>query len=242
MARSARPTLARMPIRAMWLLALDEDHKKTYDGLANGAKNTDEIATRTSRRWSSSSPRTSSPSPKGTSAEEDDLKIFAAIANLDDRDEAFLREAKSPMTRLKLAQSSDMGTTLTDVSTEGGKDKFSYGATGTVIRKKGGKAWDASATEIKARSTNALEYTKVLADDGKVEKGVPAGETEAQVRENAKNPKALRELLLKLTKEERAQLWTVYDKNQYLGDDAPLDQETKLTLKFMIKELEESRD
>jgi hypothetical protein len=96
-----------------------------------------------------------------------------------------------------------------------------------------------------------------ITDNGKVEKGMPVEATEvqvgkdqkllateralwafrAQVRANAQNSTALRELLLGLTQEQRAQLWTVYDKNHYLGDDAPLDPRTKLKLKFMMEEL-----
>lgn len=93
---------------------------------------------------------------------EDDLKIVAAIASLEDHDVAFLREVKSKMTRLQLAQSSDMGTTLKDTSTEIDKPQFKYGVAGTIIRKEGGIGMPATATELEARGVNALEYTKIL--------------------------------------------------------------------------------
>ncbi len=94
--------------------------------------------------------------------EENDLRIIAALARLDDRNINALRFFKSQMTRMQAAQSSDMGTTFNDVSEEGGPDKFRYGATGTIIRKKGGLGAPATETELKARKTNALEYKKIL--------------------------------------------------------------------------------
>ena len=94
--------------------------------------------------------------------EEDDLKIFAALSQLPDRDEEVLRAMGAQMTLLKLAQASDMGTTFADLSEEGGPDKFRYGHTGTIIRAKGGIGKPATPAEIKARATNALEYKKIL--------------------------------------------------------------------------------
>ena len=95
--------------------------------------------------------------------EEDDLKIFAALNQLPDRDEAVLRAMGAQMTLLKLAQASDMGTTFADLSDAGGPDKFRYGHTGTIIRAKGAIGRPATPAEIKARATNALEYKKILA-------------------------------------------------------------------------------
>jgi hypothetical protein len=94
--------------------------------------------------------------------EEDDLRILAALARLDDRNINALRFFKSHMTRMQAAQSSDMGTTFNDLSKEGGPDTFKYGATGTIIRKKGGIGVPATEAELKARKTNALEYKKIL--------------------------------------------------------------------------------
>lgn len=94
--------------------------------------------------------------------EEDDLRIFAALSALKDADEQVLRMMASQLTRIKLAQGSDMGTSFVDVSEEGGPDNFKYGSTGTVIRMKGGMAKAATDTELKARATNALEYKKIL--------------------------------------------------------------------------------
>ncbi len=94
--------------------------------------------------------------------EEDDLKVFAALNQLPDRDRDLLRRMGAEMTRLKLAQASDMGTTYADVSKVFGLDEFQYGQTGTIIRRKGGIGMPATPAEIKARETNALEYKKIL--------------------------------------------------------------------------------
>jgi hypothetical protein len=97
---------------------------------------------------------------------EDDLRILAALAKLDDRDEAEIRQLKSEITRLKLAQSSDMGTVYVDVSTgRFAPGKFRYGITGTIIRAKGTTGQDATAEELAARRTNALKYKSILDDD-----------------------------------------------------------------------------
>src|SRR5207237_1996466 len=83
-----------------------------------------------------------------------------------DRDDTEIRRMKSEVTRLKLAQSSDMGTVYVDTSTrESSPGKFRYGITGTIIRKKGGTGSSATKKELDARRTNALRYKSILEDD-----------------------------------------------------------------------------
>jgi hypothetical protein len=239
--------------------------------------------------------------------EQDDLRVFAALARLEDRDVNMLRFIRSQMTRIKLAQGSDMGTSFSDVSEEGGPDKFSYGSTGTIIRMKGGLAKPATETELKARGTNALEYKSVLdagvttvneivmsyrshaskdfpmyarwdatnkrfhildanlaalgryiADAGVMEVGTPPPETEKGleepqkdlemerfmwalqifVREHAKDPQTLRDVLLLLTRAQRMELKRCYEAGVYLGDDNRLDRAVEARVIEIIENIE----
>lgn len=101
---------------------------------------------------------------------EEDLQLFCVLNDiskleLKDKDDNDIREMRSQLTRIKLAQASDMGTKYVDVSNpEDPKSqaKFRYGVTGTIIRQKGGIGLKASEQEIKARRSNALRYKSIL--------------------------------------------------------------------------------
>jgi hypothetical protein len=75
---------------------------------------------------------------------------------------------ESVLTRIILAQSTDMGTKYVDKSQGNLGTDVHYGETGTVIRYKGGKGMPARSHEIEARRTNALQYTGILDDEKKV--------------------------------------------------------------------------
>lgn len=93
---------------------------------------------------------------------ENDLQIFAALNSLEDRNPEVMAELASKMTRLELAQASDMGTRFVDAGRPGAPEgDFQYGITGTIIREEGGSGQPATASELAARRTNALEYTKI---------------------------------------------------------------------------------
>lgn len=94
---------------------------------------------------------------------EDDMQIFNAVANLKDPDLGEYRKLKSAMTRIKLAQGSDMHTTLYDTS-ERSTDlaRIRYGVTGRTQRSKDEDETVADETDIAARKSNALEYSSIL--------------------------------------------------------------------------------
>jgi Domain of unknown function (DUF4157) len=96
----------------------------------------------------------------------EDQQIFAAISALADADQPTLREISSEMTRIVMAQSTDMGTKLVDMSAGNTGDDIRYGESGTLIRYAGGKGKAARAHEIEARRLNALQYFNIL-DDSK---------------------------------------------------------------------------
>ncbi|WP_321470587.1 hypothetical protein [uncultured Paludibaculum sp.] len=77
-----------------------------------------------------------------------------------------IRIMRSQLTRIKLAQGSDMGTTYRDMSQPGSdQGKIRYGVTGTVIKRGEGqksKASDATEQELKDRRSNALKYKRIL--------------------------------------------------------------------------------
>jgi hypothetical protein len=78
-----------------------------------------------------------------------------------------IRIMRSQLTRIKLAQSSDMGTTYRDVSRLGAEEgKIRYGIVGTIIKTKEGeqksKAQPATEQELKDRKSNALKYKSIL--------------------------------------------------------------------------------
>ena len=99
------------------------------------------------------------------SASPKDLQIFAAISELADANSAKLREIAAELTRITLAQSTDMGTKYVDKSPGNKGTDIRYGESGTIIRYSGGTGKAAREHEIEARRTNALRYTDILADN-----------------------------------------------------------------------------
>jgi Domain of unknown function (DUF4157) len=98
----------------------------------------------------------------------EDNQIFAAISELVDADQPTLRDISSEMTRITLAQSTDMGTKYVDKSVGNVGTDIRYGESGTLIRYPGGTGKPARAHELEARRTTALEYTKILGDPKKL--------------------------------------------------------------------------
>ncbi len=92
----------------------------------------------------------------------EDQQIFAAISELADADQHKLREIGSELTRIIMAQSSDMGTKYVDMSAGNAGTDIHYGESGTIIRYAGGSGMPARKHEIEARRTNALRYTDIL--------------------------------------------------------------------------------
>ncbi len=101
-------------------------------------------------------------------ASPEDYQILLALTELVDADQAKLREISSEMTRIVLAQSTDMGTKYVDKSPDNLGTDIRYGETGTLIRYAGGTGKPAREHELEARRTNALEYTKILDDSKKL--------------------------------------------------------------------------
>lgn len=94
---------------------------------------------------------------------EDDAQIFNAITSLAEPDEKALGIMRSSFTRMKLAQGSDMHTTLFDVSQRADAPaKIRYGVTGRTQRAKGEDEVMADETDLAARRTNALEHSVIL--------------------------------------------------------------------------------
>jgi hypothetical protein len=104
---------------------------------------------------------------------EEDMKVYYNLnvlgkTELKGKDDNQIQIIRSQMTRVKLAQASDMGTRYVDIAPESAdKSKFRYGITGTIIRdrpKEGeiviGKP--ATPNELDARKTNALIYKSIL--------------------------------------------------------------------------------
>lgn len=98
---------------------------------------------------------------------EKDLQIISALSLLQGRDEQKIRAMRSMMTRMELAQSSDMGSTFVDESrSRNDEGEFTYGVSrGRILRKKGGVATVATSAELYARRTNALQYKQILKND-----------------------------------------------------------------------------
>lgn len=101
-------------------------------------------------------------------ASPQDSQVFSAISKLVDADQPTLRAIGSQMTRIILAQSTDMGTKYVDKSPANLGTDIHYGKTGTVIRYKGGTGKAARSHEIEARRRNALHYTDILDDPKKL--------------------------------------------------------------------------
>lgn len=98
------------------------------------------------------------------SASPKDLQIFAAISELVDANNAKLRDIGAELTRMTLAQSTDMGTKYVDKSAGNLGTDIRYGESGTLIRYSGGTGKPAREHEIEARRTNALQCTDILVD------------------------------------------------------------------------------
>ncbi len=97
-------------------------------------------------------------------ASPEDSQVFSAISRLVDADQPTLRTIGSEMTRIILAQGSDMGTKCVDKSEGNQGNAVRYGESGTVIRYKGGTGKPARSHEIEARRENALQYRSILDD------------------------------------------------------------------------------
>lgn len=100
---------------------------------------------------------------------EEDLQLFYVLnklgkTELRDKDDNEILVMRSQLTRVKLAQASDMGTRYVDVSDPGASEgQFHYGITGTIIREKGQRfGLPATPEELKARRTNALHYKSII--------------------------------------------------------------------------------
>ena len=94
---------------------------------------------------------------------EDDMQIFHAVSRLRDPDMKRLRTLRSQMTRITLAQGSDMHTRYVDVSKKKEDPaSFRYGVTGRVQRGKGEDEVAADEVDIAARRSNALEHSTIL--------------------------------------------------------------------------------
>ncbi len=98
---------------------------------------------------------------------EEDLILFDVLNKMAKRETdanvKLIREIRSQLTRVKLAQASDMGTKYVDISDPKDKEgSFRYGVTGTVIRTKGAIGTKATDEELFNRKTNALRYKSIL--------------------------------------------------------------------------------
>lgn len=99
-----------------------------------------------------------------------DLQLFSVLnqkAKKEVEGTATMREIRSKLTRVKLAQASDMGATFKDINPAGQIPKFRYGFEGTIIGEETrGKAVKigraATDEELEARKTNALNYKTIL--------------------------------------------------------------------------------
>jgi hypothetical protein len=94
--------------------------------------------------------------------EESDLRIFAALARVRGLDPAVLAQWGRLLTRPVLAQASDMGTVYVDEAPATATDGvFTYGVTGTVIRKHGDRARAINPADLAERRRGALTYRSV---------------------------------------------------------------------------------
>ena len=101
-------------------------------------------------------------------ADPSDYQIFAAISELADANLPMLRQISSEMTRIIMAQSTDMGTKYVDMSAGNAGTDIRYGESGTLIRYPGGIGKAARKHELEARKLNALQYPEILKDPKKV--------------------------------------------------------------------------
>ncbi len=93
-----------------------------------------------------------------------DQQIFAAISTLADADQPTLRKISSKMTRIIMAQSTDMGTKYVDFSPGNTGTDIRYGESGTLIRHAAGTGKAARSHELEERRLNALMYWRILKD------------------------------------------------------------------------------
>jgi hypothetical protein len=94
--------------------------------------------------------------------EEEDLRIFSALAKLQGMDQKTIDEMGRMLTRPMAAQASDMGTRYVDTKPgSAGEGSFKYGVTGTVIRTPGDRARKINPADMAARRKGALSYKAV---------------------------------------------------------------------------------
>ncbi|EWC60889.1 hypothetical protein UO65_3819 [Actinokineospora spheciospongiae] len=94
---------------------------------------------------------------------ETDAQVFNAISSLAEPDAPVLRGYRNALTRVRLAQGSDMHTILVDDG-EGppAPVRVRYGVTGRVQRAKGAAETIADEVDIDVRRTNALQHNVIL--------------------------------------------------------------------------------
>ncbi|HUQ55184.1 hypothetical protein [Lentzea sp.] len=98
---------------------------------------------------------------------ESDSQVFAAISSLEEPDTDKLREYRSKFTRLRLAQSSDMGAVFVDDNTDPKAElRARYGVNGRVLLP-GGTIVPLDETMLAKRRTDALEHSTILSGDAK---------------------------------------------------------------------------
>ncbi|KOV79762.1 hypothetical protein [Nocardia sp. NRRL S-836] len=98
---------------------------------------------------------------------ETDAQVFAAISELEKPDADKLREYRSKFTRLRLAQSSDMGSVFVDDNTDPKAElRARYGINGRVLLP-GGAIIAIDETMLAKRRTDALEHSTILSGDAK---------------------------------------------------------------------------
>jgi hypothetical protein len=99
-----------------------------------------------------------------------DLRLFSTLNQKAKREvegAVTMRTIRSKLTRVKLAQASDMGATFKDINPAGQVPKFRYGLEGTILGEelrglavKVARA--ATPQELEARQTNSLKYQDIL--------------------------------------------------------------------------------
>ena len=101
---------------------------------------------------------------------EDDLYLFDSLNQTAKKEPAgavLMKTLRSQLTRVKLAQASDMGSTFQNAPLPGQPERFRYGLDGTIIgENQRGRAVKigapATAEELFNRKTNALRYKSIL--------------------------------------------------------------------------------
>ncbi|ALG11095.1 hypothetical protein [Kibdelosporangium phytohabitans] len=94
---------------------------------------------------------------------EADAQVFAAVMQLTSPDAKRRREISSRFTGIRLAQGSDMHTTLLDISAaKTDPPKVRYGVSGRAQRAKGEAEVMCDELDLRARRTNALQHSVIL--------------------------------------------------------------------------------